>query len=220
MFDGFDDDDVRLRVLLAAAAGGRWPCMTVDVRSADRAVEGIVPPALAVSRFALPHWALDTAPDEWRLADAGDGPWFWVPPASRGHAEDAASARRALAERLCSREHLTAAERLRPGAVQDAYIAAIALLVDAGDVDAAVNVYWHGMGNFSKLSPAGRYHAGALACRLLNGGQAPTGLSPSLAAARVPSRSSTTGASSRSVSVTLRAACCRRVGGRPRGRRA
>jgi hypothetical protein len=56
------------------------------------------------------------------------------------------------------------------------------LLVDAGRVGEAVQVYWHGLGNFSRLHPQGRDHFGARLCRRLNGGSGPEEVSPALRA--------------------------------------
>ena len=55
-------------------------------------------------------------------------------------------------------------------------------LVDAGDIDEAVSVYWQSVGNFSRLHPQGRDHEGMRLCQRLNEGLGPDELSPRLAA--------------------------------------
>jgi hypothetical protein len=56
------------------------------------------------------------------------------------------------------------------------------LLVDAGRVDEAVHVYWHDLGNYSRLHAEGRDHFGASLCRRLNNGSGPEELTPAFAA--------------------------------------
>jgi len=55
-------------------------------------------------------------------------------------------------------------------------------LVNGGDLDKAVQVYWRDLGNFSRLHDEGRDHLGARLCRRLNDGRAPDDVSPALIA--------------------------------------
>ena len=54
------------------------------------------------------------------------------------------------------------------------------LLVDDGNIDEAVRVYWHSLGNFERLHHEGRNHFGAQLCRRLNDGLGPDEVSPNL----------------------------------------
>jgi hypothetical protein len=56
------------------------------------------------------------------------------------------------------------------------------LLVDDGNIDEAVGVYWHSIGNFTRLHHEGRDHFGAQLCRQLNGGLGPDEVLPNLSA--------------------------------------
>ncbi|HEX7335338.1 MAG TPA: hypothetical protein VF290_27850 [Pyrinomonadaceae bacterium] len=54
------------------------------------------------------------------------------------------------------------------------------LLVDHGNFDEAVNVYWHSLGNFAQLHDDGRDHFGIQICRRLNDGLGAGEVSPYL----------------------------------------
>ena len=54
------------------------------------------------------------------------------------------------------------------------------LLVDHGNFNEAVNVYWHSLGNFAQLHHQGRDHFGIQICRRLNDGLGPDEVSPYL----------------------------------------
>lgn len=56
------------------------------------------------------------------------------------------------------------------------------LLVDDGNIDEAVGVYWHSLGNFERLHHEGRDHFGAQLCRRLNDGLGPEEVSLNLKA--------------------------------------
>jgi hypothetical protein len=54
------------------------------------------------------------------------------------------------------------------------------LLCRAGRINEAVGIYWHQLGNYSRLESQGRSHYGARCCRLLNGGRSPKTILPGL----------------------------------------
>lgn len=56
----------------------------------------------------------------------------------------------------------------------------LGLLVDNGNIDEAVRVYWDSIGNFTRLHREGRDHFGAELCRRLNNGLGPAQVSASL----------------------------------------